>query len=106
MTYEFALEPAHSQEMPLSEDIREQPDLVLRSMSLAFYQAWHSLTLKSMLENTVEEEIPSLQSQLLELPKVDIRLCNFSPVTPLRHLKANCIGMSNGRGPFVEKWIF
>ena len=80
----------------MSVDVKEQPNLVLRAMSLAFYQAWHELTLRAMREHATQEdgntapqqEIP----QLLDLPKVEIRLSGFSPVTPLRLLKANCIG--------------
>eukprot|EP00043_Microstomoeca_roanoka_P016271 m.165434 g.165434 ORF g.165434 m.165434 type:complete len:862 (+) comp16425_c0_seq1:2650-5235(+) len=85
-------EPANSQEVPLSEDVREQPSLVLRAMSLAFYQAWHALTMHNIQEAAAPEERAALLSQPLDLPKVDIRLSNFSPVTPLRLLKANCIG--------------
>eukprot|EP00049_Salpingoeca_infusionum_P023208 m.10918 g.10918 ORF g.10918 m.10918 type:complete len:726 (+) comp5632_c0_seq2:200-2377(+) len=78
-------EPTSSQELAFAEDLQDEPALVLRAMGLAFYQAWYE-TLHTAIQDSDVQHLP------FRLPKVDIRLSNFSPLTPLRHLKAGSIG--------------
>lgn len=82
-------DPEGSQDVPLSDDIRDQPDLVLRCISLAFYQARVAIR-RQQLESISQDAVPTVAD--LNLPRVDVRLTHFSPVTSLRKLKANFIG--------------
>lgn len=106
----FLLDPS-SQELPLSDDIRDQPELVLKCMSLAFYQVprkkSHQVdTLLLPRSHLVFLTPPPLFQALIAIrqmqdstytsaERIDVRLANFTPVTPLRRLKANYIGECN-----------
>ena len=75
-----------SQPSAMSTDIREQPSIVLKCMGLAMYQAMHNADLEELALNGADESLASA------IPFVTVRLYNFQPVTPLKHLKANYIG--------------
>lgn len=99
-----------SSQSPLMTDIREQPTIVLKCMALAFYQAMHNADLDELSKNGGSESLSAA------LPFVTIRIYNYVPITPLKHLKANYIGkFISVKGtvvrvgnikPFVQKMAF
>ncbi|CAB3979134.1 DNA helicase MCM8-like [Paramuricea clavata] len=67
----------------ITEDLKDSPVKTIEALSLAAYQ---------MFVADYEALSQSSVQLLFELPRIQARIYNYDPLTPLKNLKANCYG--------------
>lgn len=77
--------------MTVVQELREAPGRVLRCMALAVHQIMFDVVTTELSQSGMTLT-PQIGVSNERIPFITVRLQNYDPVTPLKHLKANYIG--------------